>query len=119
MRFRNIDTTGSKKVNHCRIGNLLIITWHRTRYLGNKNTDHLLSVHAAQILETIHRFLYTCIPDERLPLPKDKNKKIPYTMKHHCEFEKASSVFILVQILKEFKRKRNTKYAYGIDCALL
>ena len=32
-------------------------------------------------------------------------------MKHHCEFEKASSVFILVQILKEFKRKRNTKYA--------
>ena len=27
-------------------------------------------------------------------------------MKHHCEFEKASSVFILVQILKEFKRKR-------------
>ena len=28
-------------------------------------------------------------------------------MKHHCEFEKASSVFILEQILKEFKRKRN------------
>ena len=81
--------------------------------------DHLLSVHAAQIRETIHRFLYTCIPDGRLPLPKDKNRKISYTIKHHCEFEKASSVFILEQILKEFKRKRNTKYAYGIDCALL
>lgn len=50
---------------------------------------------------------------------KIKKEKIPNTMKHHCEFEKASSVFILEQILKEFKWKRNTKYAYGIDCALL